>query len=141
MPTPLDYDFFAHALNREELPSTALYLDKHSTVISTGASVEIGDIIGEESEGETNLTLSATHMELVEKMMWHMALNTSHQCDHIEVYRTSQRKEENFGRKQNHKLRKAGLGKVRKEVNQCTTYPVVAGPSGGAIAVEVTMTD
>jgi hypothetical protein len=87
--------------------------------------LELADIIGEEEE--TELTLSSTRMAQVEKMVWHTALSASHQRDRMEARRATQRKEKNFGRKVDQKLRKKGLGKVRKEVDQHTTY--LAGPS------------
>ncbi|KAG2746002.1 hypothetical protein P692DRAFT_20740403 [Suillus brevipes Sb2] len=140
-PTPLGYDFFAHAFNSEGLPATASYLDEQGTVISTGSSVEIGDIMGEEDEGETNLTMSAARMEQVEKMVWHTTLNASHQRERIEARRASQRKEKNFGRKQDQKLRKKGLGKVRKEADQPTTYPVAGASTSGLADAEMTLTE
>ncbi|KAG1764623.1 hypothetical protein EDD22DRAFT_845768 [Suillus occidentalis] len=140
-PTPLGYDFFAHALNSEGLPSSASYLDEQGHVVSTGAAVEIRDIISKEEAAESNLTLSATRMEQVEKMVWHTALNASHQRERIEARRASQQKEKNFGRKHDQKLRKKGLGKVRKEADQHTTYPEVCTSAGHPVDKEMTLTE
>jgi hypothetical protein len=121
----LGYDFFAHAFNSEGLHSSASYLDDQGVVVSTKAAMAVSDILGVDEDAV--VTLPTTRMEEVEKMVWHTALSASRQREKMEMRRAGQRKEKNFGRKQVQKLNKKGLGKVRKEADQPTTYG--AGPS------------
>ncbi|KAG1764865.1 hypothetical protein EV702DRAFT_1153340 [Suillus placidus] len=125
-PNPLGYDFFAHTFNSEGLHSSASYLDETGSVVSAGASPELADIIGEEDEED--VSVSSLRMAQVEKMVWQTALSATHQREKMEICRAGQRKERNFGCKQTQKLNKRGLGRVRKEADLPTTYPV-AGPS------------
>ncbi|KAG0694021.1 hypothetical protein DFH29DRAFT_880999 [Suillus ampliporus] len=54
-------------------------------------------------------------MDQVNKMVWHTALSALHQQDKMEACRALQKKTKNFGRKQEQKLTKKGLGKVKKD--------------------------
>jgi hypothetical protein len=108
----LGYEFFAHAFNSEGLASTASYIDEHGLVVSTGAALELADILDEEEDVE--ITLLSSRMAQVEQMVWHTALSASHQREKMEARRAGQRKDRNYGRKQEQKLHKKGLGKIRK---------------------------
>ncbi|KAG2109009.1 uncharacterized protein F5147DRAFT_652584 [Suillus discolor] len=138
-PGPLGYKFFVQAFNSEGLHSSASYLDEHGTVISAGSSIEASDIIGDDDDDE-NTTVSSTRMGQMEKMVWHTALSTTHQREKMEMRRAGQCKEKNFRRKQAQKLHKKGLGKIRKETDLPTTYPVT-GPSSGAVIKETMATE
>ncbi|KAG1777243.1 hypothetical protein EV702DRAFT_1045615 [Suillus placidus] len=127
---PLGYDFFAHAFNSKGLHSSASYIDDQGMVVSTKAAMAVSDILGMDEDAV--VTLPTTHMEEVEKMVWHTTLSASRQREKMEMRRAGQRKEKNFGWKQVQKINKRGLGKVRKEADLPTTYG--AGPS--AIANE-----
>jgi hypothetical protein len=81
-------------------------------VVSIGSAIELNDILGEEDDLE--ITLSTTHMAQVKKMVWHTALNASHQCKQMDTRHANQQRERNYGRKQEQKLSKKGLGKVKK---------------------------
>ncbi|KAG1792609.1 uncharacterized protein HD556DRAFT_1309157 [Suillus plorans] len=137
-PGPLGYEFFAQAFNSEGLHSSASYLDEHGTVVSAGSSIEALDIIGDDNKDDT--TVSSTRMAQMEKMVWHTALSATHQREKMEMRRAGQRKEKNFGRKQAQKLQKKGLGRIRKETNLPTTYPVV-GTSSGPVIEETMATE
>lgn len=135
-PSPLDYEFFAHTFNSEGLTSTASYIDENGLVVSTGAALDISDIIGDDDDME--LTLSTTHMAQVEKMVWHTTLSASHQRERMEARCAGQRKEKNFGQKQEQKLHKKGLGKIRKG-GDLKLANTLAGPSIPTTSAEETM--
>ncbi|KAG1790264.1 uncharacterized protein HD556DRAFT_1310677 [Suillus plorans] len=124
---PLGYEFFAHAFNSEGLQSTASYLDESGAVVSIGSALEATDVISDEEDSE--ITVSTSRMEQMEKMVWHTAISAAHQREKIEQRRAGQRKERNFGRKQTQKLNKRGLGRVRKQPDLPTTYPVMGSSS------------
>ncbi|KAG1788425.1 uncharacterized protein HD556DRAFT_1312017 [Suillus plorans] len=126
-PSPLGYEFFAHAFNSEGLQSTASYLDESGAVVSIGSALEATDVISDEEDSE--ITVSTSRMEQMEKMVWHTAISATHQREKIEQRRAGQRKERNFGRKQTQKLNKRGLGRVRKQADLPTTYPVTGSSS------------
>ncbi|KAG1888812.1 hypothetical protein F4604DRAFT_1674427 [Suillus subluteus] len=111
-PSPLGYEFFAHAFNSEGLPSTTSYVDEHGVAISTGAGLELTDIL--EEEADTAMMVSSARFAEVEQMVWHTALSANHQRQRMEARCTEQRKEKNYRRKQEQKIFKKGLGKARK---------------------------
>ncbi|KAG2118472.1 hypothetical protein DEU56DRAFT_139727 [Suillus clintonianus] len=135
-PSPLGYEFFAHAFNSEGLTSTASYLDELGAVVSTGSSMELTDIIDDDED--TEITLSSTRMEQVEKMVWHTALSASHQREKMDARRAGQRKTKNYGRKQEQKLTKKGLGKIRK-ASDLPSAQSSAGPSNLSPVAEESM--
>ncbi|KAG1850687.1 hypothetical protein F4604DRAFT_1970197 [Suillus subluteus] len=108
-----------HAFNSEGLASMVSYVDESGIVVSAGAALALSDIIGEEDDIE--ITLSSSCMAQVEKMVWHTALSVSNQCERMDARCAGQRKEKNYGRKQDQTLSKKGLGRIRK-----TTNPEVA---------------
>ncbi|KAG1850150.1 hypothetical protein F4604DRAFT_1934595 [Suillus subluteus] len=135
-PSPLGYEFFAHAFNSEGLPSTASYVDEHGVAISTGAGLELTNIL--EEEADTAMMVSSARFAEVEQMVWHTALSMNHQCQRMEARRTEQKKEKNYVRKQEQKIFKKGFGKVRKMADQ---RPAIAsaGPSMEVAPVKETM--
>ncbi|KAG1759435.1 hypothetical protein EDD22DRAFT_955896 [Suillus occidentalis] len=132
-PSPLGYKFFTQAFNSEGLASSASYVDELGTVISTGSALELADILGDEDEAE--ITLLTTHMAQVKKMVWHMALNAQHQRERMDMCRAAQKKEKNYGRKQEQKLNKKGLGKINK-VKYVQPTNAITGSSTAAVSPE-----
>ncbi|KAG1810084.1 uncharacterized protein HD556DRAFT_1302466 [Suillus plorans] len=137
-PSPLGYEFFVHAFNNEGLSSTASYVNENGVVVSTGAALVLTDIMEEEDDIE--ITVTSSRMEQLDKMVWHTALSASYQHEKMEARRASQRKEKNYGHKQDQKLTKKGLGKIRK-ITTMTPANVVAGPSAPHTPAEEAMNE
>ncbi|KAG1897582.1 uncharacterized protein F5891DRAFT_982552 [Suillus fuscotomentosus] len=137
-PSPLGYEFFAHAFNSEGLSSTASYINENGVVVSMGAALVLSDIMEEEDDVE--ITVSSSRMEQLDKMVWHTALSASYQRKKMEARQANQRKEKNYGRKQDQKLTKKGLGKVRKLMTLAPAN-VVAGPSTPHTTAEEAMNE
>ncbi|KAG2132565.1 hypothetical protein BD769DRAFT_1386348 [Suillus cothurnatus] len=133
-PSPLGYEFFADAFNSKGLASSASYVDELGSVVSIGSAIELNNILGEEDDPE--ITLSTARMAQVEKMVWHTALNASHQRERMDARRANQQRERNYGRKQEQKLSKKGLGKVKKG-----TYLRHSDPLAGSSTTEATPED
>ncbi|KAG1738624.1 uncharacterized protein EDB91DRAFT_447198 [Suillus paluster] len=104
---PLGYEYFARAYNHEGLTTTASVIDNQGFVKCEGASIEMGNLLDDEDE---DITLSATRMDQVDRMVWHTALSAAHQRDKMEECRLMNKKSKNFFKKQQVKMFRKGFG-------------------------------
>ncbi|KAG1859920.1 hypothetical protein C8R48DRAFT_673849 [Suillus tomentosus] len=122
---PLGYEYFVRAYNHEGLASTATFIDDQGVVKCEGSSIEMSDLLCEEDE---DVTLSASRMDQVDRMVWHTAVAATRQREKIEERRTMNRKGKNFMKKHNGKVMK-GLGGLNKNLSTTTSGGAPTGSS------------